>query len=91
MFMIFSAPYVYDSIASTSSLDPPTIIRLAEEKIRVKSIASGLRITEFFIDFDRLRSGFVTSSQFKRCLDTTLRVQLLPEEEQLLFQKYDLK
>ncbi|CAF1138992.1 unnamed protein product [Adineta steineri] len=89
--MTNSAPYVYDSIASTSSLDPPTIIRLAEEKIRVKTIASGLRITEFFIDFDRLRSGFVTSSQFKRCLDTNLRVQLLPEEEQLLFQKYDLK
>ena len=50
----------------TSSLDAETITRLAEEKIRIKTIASGLRITEFFHDFDRLRSGFVTASQFKR-------------------------
>ncbi|CAF5166455.1 unnamed protein product, partial [Rotaria sp. Silwood1] len=41
--------------------------------------------------FDRLRSGYVTASQFKRCLDTNLRLQLSPEEEELLFRKYDLK
>ena len=26
-----------------------------------------------------------------RCLDTNLRLQLSPEEEELLFEKYDLK
>jgi hypothetical protein len=62
----FSAPNLYSSISTTSSLDPHTITRLAEEKIRVKTIALGLRVTEFFHDFDRLRSGYVTASQFKR-------------------------
>ncbi|CAF4203668.1 unnamed protein product, partial [Rotaria sp. Silwood2] len=81
---------VYSS-TSMSSCDVQTITRLAEEKIRVKTIALGLRVTEFFHDFDRLRSGYVTTSQFKRCLDTNLRLQLSPEEEELLFKKYDLK
>ena len=54
------------SLVPSSSLDDQTIIRLAEEKIRVKTIALGLRVTEFFHDFDRLRSGYVTASQFKR-------------------------
>lgn len=54
------------SLVSSSSLDDQTIVRLAEEKIRVKTIALGLRVTEFFHDFDRLRSGYVTASQFKR-------------------------
>jgi hypothetical protein len=56
----------YSSFSTTSNSDAQTIIRLAEEKIRVKTIALGLRITEFFHDFDRLRSGYVTASQFKR-------------------------
>lgn len=46
--------------------DDETTLRLVEEKIRVKTISLGLRVTEFFHDFDRLRSGYVTSSQFKR-------------------------
>lgn len=91
-----------------SASDAQTIIRLSEEKIRIKTIAAGLRVTEFFHDFDRLRSGYVTASQFKRyllekfsiifaifclfrCLDTNLRLELSPEEEELLFKKYDLK
>ncbi|CAF0920343.1 unnamed protein product [Adineta ricciae] len=81
----------YSTMPTETSLDPQTIIRLAEEKIRVKTIALGLRVTEFFHDFDRLRSGYVTASQFKRCLDTNLRLQLSPEEEQLLLQKYGHK
>ena len=34
----------------------------AEEKIRIKAATSGIRVHEFFHDFDRLRSGFVTSN-----------------------------
>jgi hypothetical protein len=64
--LYFSAPHLYSSISTTSSSDAQTIIRLAEEKIRIKTIALGLRVTEFFHDFDRLRSGYVTASQFKR-------------------------
>ena len=105
---IFSNLNAYTSTAASSFSDGQTIIRLAEEKIRVKTIALGLRVTEFFHDFDRLRSGYVTASQFKRyiiniilfklffslsyrCIDTNLRLQLSPEEEELLFKKYDLK
>jgi hypothetical protein len=64
--LYFSAPHLYSSISTTSSSDTQTIIRLAEEKIRIKTIALGLRVTEFFHDFDRLRSGYITASQFKR-------------------------
>ena len=117
---VFSNLNTYSSTSTTTSSDGQTITRLAEEKIRVKTIALGLRVTEFFHDFDRLRSGYVTASQFKRynnqnnfifvhtktkrslvlflfsfgifrCLDTNLRLQLSPEEEELLFKKYDLK
>ncbi len=63
---IFSHLNAYSATTATSASDAQTIIRLAEEKIRVKTIALGLRVTEFFHDFDRLRSGFVTASQFKR-------------------------
>ena len=56
----------YSANSATSASDAQSIIRVAEEKIRVKTIALGLRVTEFFHDFDRLRSGFVTASQFKR-------------------------
>jgi hypothetical protein len=72
MTNVFSTPNVYSSISTQS--DTQTISRLAEEKIRVKTIALGLRVTEFFHDFDRLRSGFVTASQFKRyIIDIILR------------------
>ena len=54
------------SAAMGSTTDGQAITRLAEEKIRVKTTALGLRVTEFFHDFDRLRSGYVTASQFKR-------------------------
>ena len=60
MFILIS------SISGSSPSDAQTILRVAEEKIRVKTIALGLRVTEFFHDFDRLRSGYVTASQFKR-------------------------
>lgn len=65
-FFVFSSLHAHKATAMASSSDASTIIRLAEEKIRVKTIALGLRVTEFFHDFDRLRSGYVTASQFKR-------------------------
>lgn len=65
-YFIFSNLNAYSSLSTTNSPDAQTITRVAEEKIRVKTIALGLRVTEFFHDFDRLRSGYVTASQFKR-------------------------
>ena len=35
-----------------------------EEKIQIKAESSRFRIQEFFIDYDRLRSGYVTSKSF---------------------------
>lgn len=53
--------------------------------------ASGVRLTEFFIDYDRLRSGNVTRAQFGRVLDQMLKTSLTSEELNVLFDKYDLK
>jgi len=88
---IYHQNQTQNPIFSSMNSNDETTIRLVEEKIRVKTISLGLRVTEFFHDFDRLRSGYVTSSQFKRCLDTNLRLQFSSDEERLLYSKYDLK
>lgn len=62
-----------------------------ENKIRIHVEASGVRLTEFFIDYDRLRSGNVTRAQFGRVLDQMLKTSLTSEELNVLFDKYDLK
>ena len=36
-----------------------------ENKIRIQAESSRVRLSEFFIDYDRLRSGYVTSSFFE--------------------------
>lgn len=59
--------------------------------IRTLSQTKRIRVTEFFQDFDKLRSGFVTAPQFFRCLWQTLGIKLNPEEEELIKQKYDIK
>lgn len=59
--------------------------------IRTLSQTKRIRVTEFFQDFDKLRSGFVTAPQFFRCLWQTLGIKLNPEEEELMKQKYDIK
>jgi len=38
------------------------------DAIRSISFRKRIRINEFFLDFDKLRSGFVSISQFRRCL-----------------------
>lgn len=37
---------------------------MLEDKIRITVESSRSRLSEFFIDFDRLRSGFVTSNTY---------------------------
>lgn len=37
------------------------LARSAEDKIRIRAATKGIRVNEFFQDYDRLRSGFVTS------------------------------
>jgi Ca2+-binding EF-hand superfamily protein len=39
-----------------------------EEKIRATTVMKRIRITEYFLDFDKLRKGTVTKDQFRRIL-----------------------
>lgn len=59
--------------------------------IRTLAQTKRIRVNEFFQDFDKLRSGFITAPQFSRCLWNTLGVQLTPEQEAYVRQKYDVK
>lgn len=62
-----------------------------ENKIRIHVESKGIRLSEFFIDYDRLRSGYVTRAQFGRVLDQVIKTALTGEEMNVLFDKYDLK
>lgn len=61
-----------------------------EEKIQTEVRTKRIRVSEFFKDFDRLRSGCITESQFKRCLNQKLGVTLNEDEIDQLIQKYSV-
>lgn len=61
-----------------------------EENLRILAQTKRIRVNEFFQDYDKLRSGFVTAPQFFRCLWQTLSVKLSEEEESALCMKYGL-
>ncbi|CAG5122336.1 unnamed protein product [Candidula unifasciata] len=61
-----------------------------EENIRTLVQTKGIRINEFFHDFDKLRSGYITAPQFFRCLWQTLSLKLNEEEERELCRKYGI-
>ncbi|KAJ3091132.1 hypothetical protein HK100_007262, partial [Physocladia obscura] len=46
----------------------PTTIETIENKIRAHIFAKRIRLVDLFADFDKLRSGFVSAPQFRRCL-----------------------
>ena len=60
-----------------------------ENDIRTLAQTKRIRVTEFFQDFDKLRSGFITEQQFFRCLWQTLGLKLDCEQETYIRQKYD--
>lgn len=62
-----------------------------EDNIRTTMLTKRIRVTEFFKDFDRLRTGCITESQFQRCLDQFLGLRLTTREVQELIEKYSLK
>jgi hypothetical protein len=43
-------------------------VESVENKIRVFIFAKRVRLTDLFADFDKLRTGYVTTSQFRRCV-----------------------
>lgn len=62
-----------------------------EEDIRTEVRTKRVRVSEFFQDFDRLRSGYITESQFKRCLNQKLGLALHPYQVHGLCEKYNTK
>lgn len=58
-----------------------------EKKIQAEVVMKKLRIKEFFKDFDGLRKGTVTESQFRRILDMT-NIPLNDTEYKALLNKY---
>ena len=63
-------------------------VTAVEDAIRTSVKTKRIRVSEFFQDFDRLRSGFITPSQFKRCLDHFVGIDLSEQQVDQLAVKY---
>ena len=59
----------------------------AERSLLAYALRSGLRVGDFFKNFDKLHSGRVSASQFRRAL-SSLGVTLSEEDSQALISKY---
>ncbi|XP_022079913.1 uncharacterized protein LOC110973400 [Acanthaster planci] len=70
---------------------PEPAVDSIEDRIRKFMLSKRVRVAEFFKDFDNLRSGCVTASQFKRCLDQGFSSILAEAEEELLIEKFKEK
>ncbi|KAK2184430.1 hypothetical protein NP493_266g02009 [Ridgeia piscesae] len=67
-----------------------SVLRL-EDEIRTTSLTKRIRPEQFFLDFDPLRSGYVTESQFFRILWENLGVKLNEDQEKMVAAKYMFK
>jgi len=67
---------------------PTTCVLAVEDHIRQGIFARHARTDEFFKDFDRLRTGFISKAQFDRCLDQHYGIVLSPEQDTKLMTKY---
>ncbi|WAQ95285.1 hypothetical protein MAR_027975 [Mya arenaria] len=76
---------------ATVTMAAPAAVENFVNSIRTLAHTKRIRVTLFFQDFDKLRSGFVTVPQFSRCLWQTLGIQLTPEQEELVKRHYDIK
>jgi len=59
-----------------------------EHDIRTSAITRRMRPSLFFLDYDRLRSGLVTESQFFRVLWENMSVKLSEDQQAALAAKY---
>jgi len=59
-----------------------------EDKIKASCVMKRVRITEFFLDFDKLRKGAVTKTQFRRIL-SMLSFVVTEQEYEALEKKYE--
>lgn len=62
-------------------------LRQLEDRLRATVFKNRIRLNEFFKDYDPLRSGFVTQSQFRRCVDI-LQLELTETEFKTLVDMY---
>eukprot|EP00731_Ephydatia_muelleri_P005665 Em0002g1841a len=62
-----------------------------EDKLRAAAKSRSIRVSEFFKDYDTLRSGFITRTQFQRSLDQHLGLHLSDEECMFLAGQYDTR
>ncbi len=66
-----------------------------ENKFRAHALAMRIRMVDLFADFDKLRSGYITASQFRRCIgaayDKGVVSPLTEEECDVLVESYDVK
>ena len=82
-------------LTHTAKIETPlTMTDLLPIEKEISTIVSTrrIRISEFFRDFDRLRSGRISKSQFARCLNQVLGSArsdgMTPEEQEALTSKY---
>ncbi|KAJ3281298.1 hypothetical protein HDU76_008958, partial [Blyttiomyces sp. JEL0837] len=67
------------------------ILESVENKIQANIFAKRIRLNELFADFDRLRTGFVTRAQFRRCVGAAMDKGVVPLSEgeyQILMDHY---
>ncbi|XP_051897298.1 uncharacterized protein LOC127584565 [Pristis pectinata] len=86
-WLLLPCPERSSPLREASEMD----VEAVENKIRNTVLAKRIRISEYFGDYDKLHSGYITRSQFLRCLDQTIGIRLTLEESNALFSKYDLK
>lgn len=83
---------VKDNVSSANN-DPQLIA--AESKFRVHVTAMRIRLVDLFADFDKLRTGYITAAQFRRCIgaayDKGVVKPLSTEERELIVQHYLVK
>jgi hypothetical protein len=60
----------------TAAIQPDTesalLVEMVENKIRAHIFAKRIRLTDLFADFDKLRTGYVSASQFRRCVGAAM-------------------
>lgn len=72
-------------LLASPAVYPASVSCGVEERLR--QATQNIRVSESFKDYDPLRSGFITSTQFRRCLDGT-GLRLSETEYEFLVGKY---
>ena len=63
-------------------------LQLIENRLRAHSYTKRIRVEEFFKDFDRLRTGYITTEQFRRAINRNFTNSVTDGEFRILADKY---